>query len=170
MKSPKLQALSALFLAFPSQERTENERELGKVYLMAVEDISDGFVTLACKRFIQGQVEGANLTWRPSPAELAAEARRLRDKAVETEQRHKRLSGPGGARLVPERMPKPPFIPYPKLWDALEGEPRLLQVLRAMTFDGMTEISKLMATEGIEVAKARLRWLADMPARQRSAA
>lgn len=158
-------ALQALFLAFPSQERTGNERELARVYLLALEGISADFVAMACKRFIAGQVERPNLTWRPSPAELAVEARRLRDKAGVDAHRH-RLAAPDGVPLVRERRPNKPFIPYPKLWDALAGEPALLKALNAMTFDEMTAVSKLMATEGLEAAKTRLRDRAAMPARQ----
>ena len=95
MKDPTLQALSALFLAFPSQERTDNEKQLAQVYLMAVEGLPAGFVAMACKRFIQGQVQRPSLTFRPPAAELAVEARRLSDNALD----HERLSN--------LRLPKP---------------------------------------------------------------
>lgn len=68
---------------------------------MAVEGIPADFVAMACKRFIQGQVVRPNLTWRPSPAELGVEARRLRDKALD----HERLSN---LRLAPPPSNDPP--------------------------------------------------------------
>lgn len=86
----KIKAIGALFVpgAFPRQEQDGTERQLLRVYLMAVEDIPASFVALAAKRFIQGQVVGVSVTFRPTPAEFAVEARRLRDKALD----HERLS------------------------------------------------------------------------------
>jgi hypothetical protein len=97
----KLSALAALFVAFPRQEREGTEKQLLEVYLMAVEDIDHGFFALACKRFIQGQVMRPNLTFRPTPPELAVEARRLRDKALD----HDRLSN---LRLAAPESSDPP--------------------------------------------------------------
>ena len=93
----KIKAIGALFIpgAFPRQEQEGTERQLMQVYLMAVEDIPAGFVAMAAKRFIAGQVIGVNLTFRPTPPEMATEARRLRDKALD----HERLSN--------LRLPKP---------------------------------------------------------------
>lgn len=68
---------------------------MAMIYRMAIEGIPSGFVAMACRRFIQGQVEGASLEFRPSPAKLAAECRRLRDKALDRE------------RLAALRLPKP---------------------------------------------------------------
>jgi hypothetical protein len=81
----KIKAIGALFIpgAFPRQEQEGTERQLLQVYLMAVEDIPADFVAMACKRFIQGQVQRHNYTFRPMPPELAIEARRLRDKALD---------------------------------------------------------------------------------------
>jgi hypothetical protein len=165
MKSPAMQALSALFLAFPSQERTDNERELVKVYLMAVEDISADFTAMACRRFIGGQVPEHNNTFRPTAAELASEARRLVEAAQESERIRKLPWAPERPRLT---GPRQPFEPYPKLWDALRSEPDMLKVLQAMEFDGMTAMSKLFATEGLEAVRARLRPVASAPARHKA--
>ena len=69
---------------------------------MAVEDIPADFVALACKRFIQGQVQRVNMQWRPTPPELAVEARRLRDKTA------------GANRLLTAlAAPPEPETPYP---------------------------------------------------------
>lgn len=95
-----------MFLAFPSQERSGNERELVKVYLMAVEDVQPGFVAMACKRFIQGQVERASLTWRPTPAELAVEARRLHAKAFEQQRQAAALLPPSSLTDPPDPTPE----------------------------------------------------------------
>lgn len=89
------QALQALFLAFPAQERDGSEREMAMIYRLAVDGIPAGFVAMACKRFIQGQVIGASVTFRPAPPELASETRRLRDKALDNQ------------RLSTLRLPKP---------------------------------------------------------------
>lgn len=63
---------------------------------MAMEGIPADFIGMAVRRFIQGQVERANLQWRPTPPELAVEARRLWDQAREHE------------RLLAARLPAPP--------------------------------------------------------------
>ena len=93
----KIKAIGALFIpgAFPRQEQEGTERQLLQIYLMAVEDIPSDFVAMACKRFIQGQVMRQNYTFRPMPPELAIEARRLRDKALDNN------------RLASLRLPKP---------------------------------------------------------------
>lgn len=100
----------ALFLAFPAQERSGNERELVRVYLMAVEDIDADSVASACKRFIKGLVVGANHTFRPTPAELATEARKQQAHATERK-RIAQLPRAPASRALPEpdeaRMPSP---------------------------------------------------------------
>jgi hypothetical protein len=63
-------------------------------YLMAVEDISPEILAIACTRFIRGQVQRPNLTFRPFPPELAVEARRLQDKAVGTNRLLTALAAP----------------------------------------------------------------------------
>ena len=99
----KIKAIGALFVpgAFPRQEQEGSERQLLQIYLMAVEDIPSGFVALAAKRFIQGQVVGVSVTFRPTPAEFAVEARKLRDKALD----HDRLLN---LRLAPPESNDPP--------------------------------------------------------------
>ena len=88
---------------------------------MAVEDIPADFVAMACKRFIAGQVQRANLQWRPTPPELAVEARRLRDKALDH------------GRLASLRLPAPPSDDPPdptpeerercaEMWSRVKGE------------------------------------------------
>lgn len=62
------------------------------------------------------------------------------------------------------------YMPYPDLWNALHDEPELRETFRAMTFDGMTDISKTMAVEGIDAAKDKLRRIAAAPARQKASA
>lgn len=163
---PMMEALQAMFLAFPSQERDGHEREMGKLYILAVEGINRGFVAMACKRFIQGQVPRQNFTWRPTPAELATEARRLQDAARETE-RVAKMPGPRARERI--AGPRQPFTPYPNLWDSLAGEPAMIKALQGMTFDGMTAMSKLMATEGIEAVKTKLRSVAAAPDREKAA-
>jgi hypothetical protein len=82
-------------------------------------------------------------------------------------------SGPDGEprpRMVLERRISKPFMPYPKLWDALEGEPDMLKALKAETFDGMTAMSKLFATEGIDRVRDKLRPIAVAPARHKGEA
>lgn len=166
MSDPTKEALQALFLAFPAQERTDNERELVKVYLIAIDGIPSGFVAMACRRYIGGQVPNAGMTFRPTPAEVASEARRLHDAAKET-QRIAQLPGP---RERPRLTgPKPKFTPYPKLWEALAGSPDLVKALEGMTFDGMTQMSKLFATEGLDAVKAKLTQVAAAPNRERAA-
>jgi hypothetical protein len=98
------------------------------------------------------------------------EALKKQTSIVETLFGERKPSGEREPRLIPERTTRKPFMPYPALWDALGGEPELLKVLKAMDFDGMTATSKLMATEGIEAAKAKLRAFADMPYRQKERA
>lgn len=68
---------------------------------------------------------------------------------------------------VPERRLRKPFIPFPKLRDALHGEPELLRALEAMSFDGMTQVSKAHAVEGIDAAREILRRTAAAPDRER---
>ncbi len=94
----KVKAIGAIFIpgAFPRQEQEGTEKQLLDVYLIAVEDIPADFVAMAVKRFIQGQVMRPNLQWRPTPPELAVEARRLRDRAL------------GDAHRALLRLPKPP--------------------------------------------------------------
>lgn len=93
----RIQAIGALFIpgAFPRQEQEGTEKQLLDVYLIAVEDIHPGFVAMACKRFIQGRVEGVSVAFRPTPAQFAIEARRLRDKSLDSERlSNLRLAGP----------------------------------------------------------------------------
>lgn len=80
----------------------------------------------------------------------------------DTSTRNRRMPARGKVTL--------PFIPYPDLWNALHDEPKLREALKGMTFDGMTDISKLMATEGIDAAKDKLRQVAAAPDRKRAAA
>jgi hypothetical protein len=138
-----------------------------KVYLMAVEDISADFIAMACRRFIGGQVPEQNNTFRPTPAELAFETRRLMDAAQESERIRKLPWAPERPRLT---GPRQPFEPYPALWNALRSEPNMLRVLQAMEFDGMTAMSKLFATEGIDRVRDKLRPIAVAPARHKGEA
>ena len=104
----KIKAIGALFIpgAFPRQEQEGTEKQLLDVFLIAVEDIPSAFVAMACKRFIQGQVQRQNYTFRPTPPELAVEARRLRDKALDNE-RLESLRLPKPADYEDEREPSP---------------------------------------------------------------
>lgn len=95
------QALKALFVAFPAQEKTGTERELVATYLIALEGIESDFIAQACKRFIQGHVE-RSIVFRPTPPELARECRRLQQIAKRSSQ----LSAmPRRPRLA---LPEPP--------------------------------------------------------------
>jgi hypothetical protein len=160
-----LQALRAVFLAFPAQERTGTETEMVRVYELAVEGVPSDFIAMACRRFIGGQVQEQNNTFRPTPAELASEARRLMNAAQESERIRNLPWPPERPRLT---GPRQPFEPYPALWDALRGEPDLLKALKAETFDGMSALSKLFATEGIEAVRYKLRPIASAPARHKA--
>ena len=74
-------------------------------YLMAVEDISPEILALACNRFIRGQVQRPNLTFRPFPPELAVEARRLQDRAWSV-QRATALPPPPPEKETPDPTPE----------------------------------------------------------------
>lgn len=88
-------SLQALFLAFPSQDRSGTERQLIEVYRMAIGEFSPGFVEQGVARFVRGLVDRDGMVIRPTPAELARECRRLRDEAG----RYERFSA--------LRLPKP---------------------------------------------------------------
>lgn len=72
----KLASLMALFTAFPKPESGEGNRQLAEVYMLAVDDIPAEAVSKAAQAFIKGSVDRANHTFRPTPPELAKEARR----------------------------------------------------------------------------------------------
>lgn len=157
------QALKALF-QLPAQERVGSEREAVMVYLMAVEGIPSGFVATACKRFIQGQVVKANLTWRPTPAELAVEARRLQEKAMDRE----RLAA------LPSRsvraLPKPdPADPTPEerqrcaeAWNRARREIEAAADAARMPRKGRTAVPKPDYTPKVDIS--------DLPAADASSA
>jgi hypothetical protein len=104
-KATKLSALANLFNSFPRQEREGTERQLIESYLMAVEDISPEILAIACTRFIRGQVQRPNLTFRPFPPELAVEARRLQDKAAGTNRLLTALAAPAEPEM-PDPTPE----------------------------------------------------------------
>ena len=123
----KIQALMALFTAFPAQDKTGAEDELAQIYLMALEGIGDESVTKAVRMFINGMVERGNHTFRPTPPELAKEARRLDNGRLRREDSLRRVEDRR------KRLPAPPRPP--------EAE-RAKHVLEELGYDPTDENSK----------------------------
>jgi hypothetical protein len=70
----------ALFSAFPAPDSFDPEQST-MAYLMAVEDLPPEHIASAVKRFIRAEVSRPAHRFLPTAAELALEARRLRDEA-----------------------------------------------------------------------------------------
>lgn len=81
----------ALFTAFPAQDRSGTEGELAQIYLMALDGVSVVAVERAVRRFIRGEVDDNSLTFRPTPAQLSKEARRIHDHLCVIAERDQRI-------------------------------------------------------------------------------
>lgn len=74
------QSLMALFSAFPAPDSFDPEQST-MAYLMAIEDLPPEHIASAVKRFIRAEVSRPAHRFLPTAAELAQEARRIRDEA-----------------------------------------------------------------------------------------
>jgi hypothetical protein len=83
------------------------------VYLGSIEEYSLEAVTLACRRFVAGDVPGQNKSWRPSVAELVEQVRlfanaiKFRDDAKKDQPAL--ISYPIGAEPPPPAVPLGPI-------------------------------------------------------------
>lgn len=62
-------------------------------YLSALAEFETMYVSQAATNFNQGRVTGHNNAFRPTPAQMAQEARRVRDKDLDKANRNKSISG-----------------------------------------------------------------------------
>ena len=72
------QVLEALLSAFPAPNSSDPQ-QTAMAYLMAIDGLPRDCVAEAVKRFIRGEVDRPAHRFLPSTAELAVEARRIRD-------------------------------------------------------------------------------------------
>lgn len=80
-------AIALLMASFPAQETEREIAGLMTAFDLALEGIQARFVDDAVKAFIQGRVAEHNPSFRPRPAEIAAYARALQDRAVDIRNR-----------------------------------------------------------------------------------
>lgn len=92
----------ALFTAFPAQDRSGTEAELAQIYALALEGVSNIAVQRATLRFIRGEVDGHNLTFRPTSAQISYEARHIDAELNRRADFHNRFEANR------KRLPEPP--------------------------------------------------------------
>ena len=90
--------MATMLAGFP--DLTQSPAETAKSYMMALEGLPMECVSAAITGFHSGNVAGYNPAFRPSPPQIASEARRLRDLDLDRQNREKKLQAQIEAKPV----------------------------------------------------------------------
>ena len=150
-------AIAVIYSGYKDDPRLTSE-------LMSVVKVSFQDCNIAELEALMSPTDGlaARCQWPPTLYDIATFRKERSDKLIDRlnfEQRHpvERKS-----RLRPFEYRSAPFRPYPKLWDAFATEAEIIDRLESripphpypgMTFDKVTQASKLLATKGIDEAR-----------------
>lgn len=102
-KLERLTIINRLLASFPSAQSGQGDDALDG-YLIGTRDVPVDFLAVAAARFLAGTVPGQHMTFPPTPAQLANEAREHWYKALEAE-REKQV------RLNPPKPKEPEISP-----------------------------------------------------------
>jgi len=78
--------INRLLASFPAGQSGTGD-EVVDAYMIGLSGIPAGHIAQASARFLQGQVEGHNPAFAPSPSQLAGEARRLWYRRIDEDRR-----------------------------------------------------------------------------------
>jgi hypothetical protein len=147
-KLQRLTIINRLLAPFPSSQGAQGDDSLDG-YLIGTAEIPVDYLAVAAGRFLAGQVPGQHMTFPPTPAQLATEAREHWYKAIERERAEQ-------ARLAP---PKQPDIVH---------SPESQDRVRAMTAKLVADLGTAARTEDAarnklekERVERETRWLRD---------